>query len=104
MSWIALEDVLGGIWHVLSHSEVAGPVNFTAPDVTNREFTQSLAQQVGKKALLSLPSWFLYLVLGERAEELFLFDVAALPNCLLQTGYHFRYNRLKLYLRSIDAK
>lgn len=105
MSWIALEDVLGGIYHILTHLELSGALNFTAPEsVTNREFTQNLAEKVGGKVFFSLPKWFLYLLLGERAKELFLFNIAVFPKSLLQTGYRFGYDRIKLYLRYTDAK
>ena len=40
MSWVAIDDVTGAIYHALVTDSLKGPVNVTAPNpVTNKEFT-----------------------------------------------------------------
>ncbi len=51
-SWIALDDVIGGIYHAITDPTLAGPVNFVSPQpITNREFAETLGSVLGR------PSW-----------------------------------------------
>lgn len=105
MSWIALDDLLGGIYHILRKEQLTGPVNFTAPQsVSNKEFTKALAQRLGRPALFAVPKSILHFALGEMADELLFSSCSALPKTLLQTGYRFRYDRLEDCLHYLNAK
>jgi uncharacterized protein (TIGR01777 family) len=47
-SWIALDDVVGVIHHMLARSDLSGPVNVAAPEpVTNAELTKTLGPCAG---------------------------------------------------------
>lgn len=99
-SWIALDDVIGAIYHLLHHSEVAGPVNFVSPrPVTNREFSRTLARVLHRPVQLPVPAIALRLALGEMADALLLSSTRVQPARLQQAGYRFRFTELEEYLR-----
>jgi uncharacterized protein (TIGR01777 family) len=100
MSWIALDDVLGAIAHVLGSEAIRGPVNLVAPEpVTNSAFTRALARVFRRPALLPVPRTALRLLLGEMADEALLGSSRVRPLRLLETGYAFRWRDLEPALR-----
>jgi uncharacterized protein len=101
MSWIALEDVLGAVNHVLTHSDVSGPVNFVAPEaVRNHEFTETLARVLSRPALIPVPSFALAVLFGrDMARETLLTGAHVLPSKLMSTGYQFQFPVLEPALR-----
>ena len=57
MSWIAIDDLVGGIHHALMTEALAGPVNLTAPDpVTNANFAATLGRVLERPAVLPVPA------------------------------------------------
>lgn len=95
MSWIALDDVIGAIQHVLVHDELTGPVNAVAPNpVTNAEFTAELGASLHRPTIFPVPELAMNLLLGEMANELLLSSARVLPEKLLASGYKFRYTEL----------
>ena len=105
MSWIAINDVIGVIRHVLSNESLSGPVNAVAPQpVTNREFTKILGRVLGRPTFLRVPSFALRLAVGEMAEELLLASQRILPARLQSSGYTFRYPELEDALRDLLGK
>lgn len=102
MSWVALPDVVGAIRHVLSHSDVSGPVNITAPEpVTNYTFTKTLGHVLRRPTVLPVPEIAIQTIFGEMGETLLLNSAKALPNCLDATGYTFKHPRLADALKAI---
>ncbi len=100
--WVALEDVVGAIAHILATPELSGPVNVVAPHaVTQGAFTKSLAKQLHRPAFFSFPAPILKFLLGEMAEEMLLASAHAIPERLLETGYRFRYPLLENYLKQL---
>ncbi len=101
-SWIGIDDCIAAIHHVLTHDDLAGPVNLTAPDpVTNRQFTAILAKVLRRPALFPAPTAALRLALGAMADELLLASARAVPERLLKSGYEFRHANLELALRHL---
>jgi uncharacterized protein (TIGR01777 family) len=99
-SWMALDDVLGAILHVISHNELDGPVNCVSPNpATNREFTKALGGVLKRWTLFPLPAFAARLVLGEMANELLLASARVLPQKLQASGYQFRFDNLESALR-----
>ena len=103
MSWISLDDAVGGIYHALVTDSLQGPVNNVAPHpVTNREFTKTLGRVLRRPTLFPLPSFGLRLMFGEEmANELFLSSTRVEPVRLLETGYTFQYPELESELRHV---
>lgn len=90
VSWIALEDEVQAIIHLLT-ADVSGPVNLTAPDpVTNRDFTKALGKAVHRPTLpVGVPQAALKLALGGFAEEV-VHGQRIVPAVLEKSGYAFR--------------
>jgi len=100
LSWIALDDVLGAILHVLATDSIRGPVNAVAPrPVTNADFARTLARVLGRPAWFSVPAGAARLLFGEMAEEMLLASTRVEPARLLETGFRFQYADLERALR-----
>ncbi|HXW15185.1 MAG TPA: TIGR01777 family oxidoreductase [Terriglobia bacterium] len=105
MSWIAIDDVVGAISHVLLSDSSRGPVNAVAPHpVTNLEFTKTLGRILGRPTIFPLPAFAARLVLGEMSNELLLASTRVSPSQLLASGYKFRFPDLPDALRHVLGK
>lgn len=99
-SWIALDDVVGGLYHAICREQVVGPINFVAPHpLTNQQFAQTLGRVLSRPALLPAPAAGLRLALGEMADALLLASTKAVPGVLQDTGYEFRFEHAQDALR-----
>lgn len=105
MSWVALDDLLGIVQHVLRQETLSGPVNAVAPNpVTNREFTKTLGKVLGRPTLFPMPAAAARLAFGEMADALLLSSSRVEPQRLLTSGYRFRYPTLEEALRHLLGK
>jgi len=104
-SWVALDDVVGAIEHVMKTNALAGPVNVVSPrPVTNREFTNSLASALSRPAIFPMPAFAARLALGQMADELLLASQRVEPARLRGSGYRFRRPDLDAALAAILRK
>lgn len=95
-SWVALDDVVGGILHALTQPALDGPLNAVSPHpVTNAVFTQELGAVLNRPTIFPLPAFAARIVLGEMADGLLLASARVLPKRLEETGYQFRYTTLR---------
>lgn len=103
-SWIALDDEVGAIVHLLD-SSVSGPVNLTAPNpVRQRDFAKAVGRAVHRPAVLPTPAFAPKLVLGaEMATNLVVTGQRVQPAVLLADGYEFTYPTLELALAHVLA-
>ena len=102
MSWIALDDLLGIVLHVLTDDSVSGPVNAVAPQaVTNREFTKTLGAVLSRPTVLPVPAVALRIALGEMADALLLASTRVDPAVLRTTDFEFAYPHLEGALRHV---
>lgn len=96
LSWITLDDVTGGIEHVLANDTVRGPANFTTPNpVRNVEFARALGHALHRPAVIPLPAFALRLAFGELADATLLASQRVMPVRLTESGYQFRYPTLE---------
>jgi len=96
MSWIDVQDMVGGIQHILKNNVMNGPVNMVAPEpVTNAEFAKTLASVLGRPAIFPMPAFAARLAFGEMGEELLLGSQKVEPGRLIGAGYPFRYRELR---------
>jgi uncharacterized protein len=103
--WIAVEDIPPAILHLSERPELAGPVNFVAPQhVTNAEFTDTLASVLSRPSILAVPSFAARLAPGGMGGELLLSGARVVPRKLLDSGYIFRFPELKPALRAMLAQ
>jgi len=103
MSWISLDDEIAAVLWLLDHETLNGPVNLVAPHpVTNRAFTQALANVLHRPAVMSVPAPALKIALGaELVEEALLSSARVLPHALLASGFQFTSGELDAALSSL---
>jgi len=100
MSWVALDDVVGALLHVLVTNELQGPVNVVAPQaVTNAEYTRTLGRVLRRPTLFPMPAFAARGAFGELANELLLASQRVVPRRLQETGYVFAQPQLEGALR-----
>ena len=98
--WVALEDVVGVVRHVLARDDLRGPINVVAPEqCTNLEFARTLGRVLGRPALLPAPSPVLRAMMGEIADEMLLASQRVEPARLIASGYQFHFPMLEPALR-----
>jgi uncharacterized protein len=101
-SWVAVQDVVGAMDHVLNHDELQGPVNTVAPNpVSNAEFTKTLAAVLKRPAIFPMPAFAVRLIFGQMGTELFLASQRVEPAKLAASGYQFQHPDLKNALQEI---
>jgi uncharacterized protein (TIGR01777 family) len=102
MSWIALNDVVGGIKLALTNDSLKGPANFVAPNpVRNAEFTKTLGKALSRPTLFPIPAFGVRLAFGEMADALLLSSQRGEPTKLQDHQYPFSYPQLEPALRHI---
>lgn len=102
MSWIDVQDMVGGIHHVMNTDLLYGPVNFVAPrPVTNEEFTKTLAGVLSRPAIFPVPEFAVRLLFGEMGETLLLGSQRVEPARLVASGYPFRFATLRASLENL---
>jgi uncharacterized protein len=105
MSWIALDDAIGAIYHAATNDRLTGGVNAVSPNpVTNLEFTKTLGRVLSRPTLFPVPAAAARIAFGEMADALLLASARVLPSRLLETGYQFRYAELEGALRHLLNK
>jgi len=102
MSWVAMDDVTGAIYHTLITESLKGPVNVTAPNpVTNKEFTNTLGEVLKRPAVVPIPAFAAKLAFGEMANDLLLASTKVAPKRLSDSGYKFQYPELENALKHV---
>ncbi len=102
MSWIALQDEVRALQHLMNHGDLSGPVNLTAPTpVTNAELTDALAHALNRPAFMPLPAFAARLAFGEMADSALLSGARVLPKRLLASGFQFAQPELRGFLAQI---
>jgi uncharacterized protein len=102
MSWISIDDEVRAIEHLLT-SEVAGPVNLTAPSpVTNADFTKILGRVLDKPTVVPVPRFGPSLLVGREAAETLLYTgQRVVPRVLQADGFEFAHPDLEPALHAI---
>lgn len=105
MSWIAIDDLIGAVLHIIRHEACNGVFNMTSPEpVINDEFTKTLGSVLHRPTFMAVPAFPIRLLLGEAGQELFLSSLRVEPQKLLDAGYKFQYPSLKDALRKYTTK
>jgi uncharacterized protein (TIGR01777 family) len=102
--WVHLDDIVGGIQFLAAQPTASGAFNLVAPEpVTNETFTQALASELGRPAILPVPRFALKLTLGDFSSAL-LASQKVSSQKLSNLGYKWQHNTLKSALESLCAK
>jgi uncharacterized protein (TIGR01777 family) len=101
-SWIAIDDEVGAMMHLLA-ADAVGPVNFTSPHpVTNAEFTETLGTVLHRPTVMPVPSFGPKLVVGSELAGVLLYESKrVVPRALEASGYQFTYPTLDAALRAL---
>ncbi len=92
MGWIAMDDLVYGLHHIINTPGIHGPVNLVSPNpVTNHTFTRALARVLTTRAGLMLPEGAIRLLWGAMGEEVLLASTRAVPEKLLESGFRFSH-------------
>jgi uncharacterized protein (TIGR01777 family) len=95
MPWVHRGDVVRGLTWMLETETARGAYNMVSPNpVTNRTFTETLADVLHRPAVFPAPAPALKLALGEMA-GLLLTGQQAIPERLKEEGFEFEYPDLK---------
>lgn len=102
LSWIALDDVVAAIVHVLKSETLRGPVNVVAPEpATNAEFTRTLGRLLHRPTIFPMPTIAARLAFGEMADELLLASQRVRPAKLVASGFEWSWPTLDGALRHV---
>ena len=102
MSWIALDDHIAAIQHVIQSPSLQGPVNLVAPNpATNLQFTKALGKALARPTIAPLPAFAVRLLFGQMGVELLLASQRVQPARLQASGFTFRYPDLEGALRHV---
>lgn len=94
MSWIHIQDVVEAILFLIDHEEIAGSVNFTAPNpVSMKELGQALGKAMKRPHWMPAPAFALRLALGEMC-LLVLEGQRVLPEKLQLAGFQFLFEKV----------
>ena len=100
MPWIARDDAVGAVRHLMTTHAARGPVNIVAPQmVRNEEFSHTLAHVLHRPALVTVPAFALKLMFGEMAEAILLTSQRVSGARLAALGYACRWPTLEAALR-----
>jgi hypothetical protein len=101
VSWIHIDDVVGGLLECLDVRSLQGAVNLVSPSpVTNRELSKTLGRVLGRPAVLPVPSLALRAMFGEMSTVVTT-GHRVIPSRLLEAGYRFRLPELEPALREL---
>ncbi len=105
MSWIHIDDVCRIFIKAMEDTQMTGVYNAVAPHpVTNKEFTQELAEVMKRPLVLpKVPAFAINLVFGEKSEVV-LASQRVSANKIKHTGFTFEYNHLEEALESFYDK
>ena len=87
-SWIALDDAIYAIHHLIRNEAVRGPVNVVAPaQLSQGEFAKALGRALHRPAIVALPAPFVRLLFGQLGEEALLAGQFVEPAILRRSGF-----------------
>ncbi len=102
MSWIHIDDMVGGIMHLLENSSCVGPYNFTSPNPnTNAFFSIKLAKRLSRPCMFKVPAVLLKTLMGE-SSDLVLYGQKVVPERLIASGFNFAYPSLEEALDALN--
>lgn len=102
LSWVAIDDVIGALYHIMMTPSISGPVNVSSPNpVTNAVFAKKLSSYLKRWLGPPVPEFFIRMLMGQKGEELLLTSTRVEPKVLTESGYSFQFPKLQLALEHI---
>jgi len=95
MSWVHIDDVVGGLLFLIHRPDLTGAFNLTSPNPVNQAcFAAALSKAMHRGLFLKIPAFAIQWMFGEMGECLLLKGQRVVPTRLLELGYTFRYPTL----------
>ncbi|MCB1116891.1 MAG: TIGR01777 family oxidoreductase, partial [Chlamydiia bacterium] len=92
VSWVAIDDVVGALYHTIMTSSIKGAVNIVSPEpISNETLTKKLAKALNRWQGAPIPEALIRLLMGQKGEELLLTSARVCPTLLQKTHYRFQY-------------
>lgn len=96
ISWVHIDDVVGGLTFILNNPTLAGAINLTAPHpVTQAQFAHTLATCLHRPLFLKMPATIIRILFGEMGDCLLLKGQRVIPTRIQEAGYSFQYPKLE---------
>lgn len=87
-SWIALDDAIYAIHHLMRHDGIRGAVNVVAPSpLPQGEFAKALGRALHRPAIVPLPAFAVRTLFGEMGDEMLLHGQFVEPAILRSSGF-----------------
>ena len=104
LPFIHIDDLTNAFVQAVFNNSYFGIYNLVAPEqISNKTFTQTLAQKLKRPAVLQVPAFVLKLVFG-KASTLILNNPIVLPSRLKAQNFNFQYPTIKSCLDEIIGK
>ena len=102
-SWIALDDHVAAVQHILGTEGLSGPVNLASPEpVRNADFVATIGRVLRRPAVLPVPAFALKIALGpQMANQMALYSQRVVPRKLEESGFKFAYPDLEGAFRHV---
>lgn len=98
--WISMADCMSALSFLLTHDDIAGPVNVVGPaPATNAEFTRALGRALHRPTVMPVPGVALRILLGEMSVEA-LRSLRVLPGVLNRADFRYEHPDLAGALRA----
>jgi hypothetical protein len=100
-SWIHIEDLCRAANFVITHQEISGPANFTAPGpVRNKDFARAIGEVLRRPHFMPAPAFMIRLVMGEFGSVI-LRGQRVVPRMLQSQGFEFKYPDIEASLANL---
>src|SRR5919106_1891507 len=102
-SWIALDDHIAAVQHILGTEGLSGPVNLASPGpVRNADFVATIGRVLRRPTVLPVPAFALKIALGpQMANQMALYSQRVVPRKLEESGFKFAYPDLEGAFRHV---
>lgn len=101
--FVHIDDVVSAFVWTINNYHTQGIYNLVAPEnIDNNAFTQTLATQLKRPAIIAVPKFVLKIALGE-ASSLLLNNPQVYPERLLNEGFQFSFPNIKSSVQQITG-
>jgi uncharacterized protein (TIGR01777 family) len=98
--WIAIDDVIGAVCHIITTPRITGPVNLVSPrTATAGDFYKILGKALRRPVFMRIPGIVIKTAMGRMGEELLLNSTRILPSKLQETGFQYLFTDLEAAMR-----
>lgn len=105
LPWIHVDDLVAAIRFLIESDDPKNIYNLCAPNpVTMKTFARMLGKVLKRPSFFKVPEIIVKMIFGEMGRETILAGQRAIPQALLESGYHFKLKNLDAALHEIFAE